>query len=788
MKSKNLYDLFLRRLVMKNICLALLIVMSAVSVGYSEKFTIAVLPDTQYYTRSSSYVTQPASINIFKGMTQFIANNKTAMNIVFVAHMGDVVNDRSNYTSQWTYAVEAMTTLKNANIPMGMCAGNHDHDTWTDYGDYTVASGSTYWNNYFGASTSFFSGKSWYGGAYTNAFDNSGMTSWQTFTAGGINFLHIALELYPRDEALAWASNVIAAHPGYSVIVSTHAYLHDSTNTEPKYQSSSWRTGYAPNNAQEIWDKFIKVNPQIIMVLSGHECYSNYLLEKNNSGGNVLQILTDLQDVSSGSGMGTGGGWMRFIEFDTTAKMIHVRTYSSLLGKYSTDPSLTDGSTYARTNAPFNYADGSDSDSDKGDGFLLAMSNPGSADFYIAMDVNTAYQGSHIHGLYKTVQIAPEYGYWAVGGLTFDPASTSIDGNYNKIYWCNRVNPDGWQGIYEVDIYNEMYNEWPLALGSIDQPYDITVNPTSGTYYVCNSISARVYSVANLGTSSFSVVKMLDGYDYDGDDDPVSIDMVPTGFGGGYAEGTDIVLFDNGVNVNEDEAIFILYSTSVYTSENYALLWEDGTDTSNNDIRGATNNVDGFAYFARVEMPSDVIGTSSKCYINRIKGDGVLQRVFMSVNGETLASSNLDDAIAINPVDGSVWLVVSNYGGNSSIRGFYRVDVANATLISGSDYIATTTLEFMGEYNVGVNSMAFSPDGKLLAVGCPTSPNKIYIYSTEAIDTTPVNCSDALAKGYKLGGDLNSDCAVDFKDLNLLVGQWLNCVVPGDAGCSQPWE
>lgn len=774
---------------MKNICLALLIVMSVVSVGYSAKFTIAVLPDTQYYTRSSTYVSQPASINIFKGMTQFIANNKTAMNIVFVTHMGDVVNDRSNYTSQWTYAVDAMNTLKNANIPMGMSPGNHDHDTWTDYGDYTVASGLTYWNSYFGASSSFFSGKSWYGGAYTNSYDTSGGTSWQTFTAGGINFLHISLELYPRDEVLAWASNVIAAHPGYSVIVTTHAYMHDSTNSTAKFQSSSWRTGYSPNNGQEIWDEFIKVNPQIIMVLCGHEAYSNYILEKNNAGGNVLQILTDFQTVPSDDtgNLGTGAGWMRLIEFDTTAKMIHVRTYSSLLGKYSTDASLTDGSAYARKYAPFNYADGSDSDSNKGDGDLLAMGSAGSADFYVAMDVNTAYKGSNIYGLYKTVQIAPEFGYWAVGGLIFDPVSKSIDGNYDKIFWCNRVNQDGWQGIYGVNIYDGTYSEWPLALGSIDQPYDITVNPANSTYYVCNSITPRVYSVTNLGTSSFSVVKMLDSYDLSGDDDPVSLGIVPTGFGGGYAEGTDIVLFDNGVNVDADEAIFILNSASTYTSEMYSFLWEDGTTTSNNDIRGATSNTDGFAYFARVSIPSDDSGSGVKCYINRIKGDGVLQRVFLNVNGETIASGVLDDAIAINPVDGSLWLVVSNYAGNTDVRGFYRVDVAHATLISGNDYMANATLEFMGNYNVGVNSMRFSPDGKLLAVGCPTSPNKIYIYSTTAIDTTPVNCADALKKGYKLDGDLNNDCTVDFKDLNLLAGQWLNCVVPGAAGCTQPW-
>jgi hypothetical protein len=104
-------------------------------------------------------------------------------------------------------------------------------------------------------------------------------------------------------------------------------------------------------------------------------------MDLNNDGGKVWQILSDYQDApSDGSGsLGLGGGWFRLMTFDTYTGMVHVRTYSSLWGKYSNDPVFTDGSTYARTYAPFNYAD-------DGTGALLISTNSASSDFYIRID------------------------------------------------------------------------------------------------------------------------------------------------------------------------------------------------------------------------------------------------------------------------------------------------------------------------------------------------------------------------------------------------------------------
>lgn len=359
------------KMFLKTFCFyaVVLLICSVYSVSFGETFTIAVIPDTQCYV--SNYCTQEASADIFRNEAQFIVNNRAAMNIVFVSHLGDIWNNSATPSedNERTRSVIAMNILKDANIPMAIVPGNHDYDQGTGNG-YTYISGSTLWTSYYGASTSYFSGKSWYGGSYINGTDASGMTSWQTFHAGSWDFLHIALEIEPSDDVLAWVQDVINEHPGWPTIVTIHEYINPigqymGVPQTPEIYSSKLRQAAHPlyNSDEQIWNEFIKVNPQIFMVLCGHAFLGEELCayrrtDLNNSGYGVYQILSDYQGVKSNNPvtLGRGGGWIRLMEFDTTLKTIRVRTYSVLLGKYSDDPSLTDGSTYARTWARFNYA------------------------------------------------------------------------------------------------------------------------------------------------------------------------------------------------------------------------------------------------------------------------------------------------------------------------------------------------------------------------------------------------------------------------------------------------
>jgi hypothetical protein len=720
------------------------------SAAQAETFTVAVLPDTQDYCNDN--MEQNESINIFKGETQFIANNRAAMNIVFVSHLGDVVSHRSSYWAEWSRAVSAMNNLKNTGIPMGMAPGNHDYDDSTD----GVMYNSTYWNSYFGPSTSYFSGKSWYGGACINGTDTSGMSSWQTFSAGGIYFLHIAFELDPSDDVLAWADNLIATHPNYRVIITNHAYMSSAGN---RYQPpSTLRATYPNNSSQEVWDEFIKTHSQIFMVLCGHSSGTYCRVDNNNDGHKVYQIESDYQNVPSddGSGnLGLGGGWFRLMEFDTDTGAIHIRTYSSLHNKYSNDPLFTDGSEYARYYAPFNYDGG-------GTGDLYPQDHPKSSDFYIynAFSPNVK---THIDGVYNSFDAASVSTIYKTTGLSFDRQSTAPDGNYDKLYMTNYSSDPAQRGLYAIDIYNGSYGS-RIALSGVDSPIASAVDFQNRVYVTYTGTSSlwRVTNLSGIPETTQIVANNLMGSVSASDDDPFSMGVVPNNFGGGFSAGTDVIVFDNGVDNNYAESVYVVRTIT----GNSTILWTTGNDGIDNNLRGAVDEYGGYAYWCEGTLPSETIEGLVKYYIYRVNGNGVYQKIYFSLS---FFGPGVGDGLAVNPADGSVWLPIVNADDSKSI---IRLNIADATAFNGSNLLADWGEEFvlindneLVGNDISMNGMVFSPDGKLLAIagygsGVPAD-NKIVVLNV--IPLCKIGYTD---------GDLNGDCRIDFGDFAILAANW----------------
>ncbi len=309
------------------LCVAAL-AMSTVTIAYSEKFKIAVMPDTQIYTMSGSYDER------FHAQTQWIAANYQSQNIVFVSQLGDLTENASS--DQFRRADECMdrigTALNNV-LPYSACIGNHD---WSDTGN-TSSSSANYRSN-FGPSR--YAGCSWYGGYYTVAGNDNrtGLSSYQTFTGGGYEFLHINLEYSPTTDVYAWVQSVLDSHKGIPTIISTHSYLTDN---------SAGTGGSRNGTGEDIWNNLIKSNSQIFMVLCGHEHegpdgkdgeYAQ--ISYNSDGEPVYEMLSNYQDyyTSSLKNMLNGGeAWMRLVEFDTDADKINMTTYNPETNKYQTD-------------------------------------------------------------------------------------------------------------------------------------------------------------------------------------------------------------------------------------------------------------------------------------------------------------------------------------------------------------------------------------------------------------------------------------------------------------------
>jgi hypothetical protein len=278
----------------------------------NENFTIVVLPDTQGYTKDYPW--------LFDNQTQWILDNKEALNIVFVTQLGDLVNSYGNIT-QWENANCSMSKL-DGNVRWGVLPGNHD-------GFYGVPNDLTNYDNYFGYQR--FSDKSWYGGAYKTG-DKA--NSYQLFSAGGDDYL-FHIQYNPSDDVLFWASNVIDQYPDSRVIVSTHDYIRGPYNPDRR-----------SDIGERIWYSLIKQHAdQIFLVLCGHAGTQSSITDTVN-GHVVYQPLSDYQNETN-----IESGWLRILEFCPAQDKISVKTYSPYLNEYKTDPQSEFTLDYSMTGA-----------------------------------------------------------------------------------------------------------------------------------------------------------------------------------------------------------------------------------------------------------------------------------------------------------------------------------------------------------------------------------------------------------------------------------------------------
>lgn len=271
-------------------------------------FSIVALPDTQAYAANSP--------ETFDAEVQWILDHLAEQRIVFVTHVGDIVDDNAS-ASQWNVAKSSMRKLHGA-VPYGLSVGNHD----------MVTSNGESSNFQAVFPESLFSEFSWYGGAYKN-----NANSWQTFCAGGIDFIIVHLECNAPDDVLEWAGNILDNHPGLRAIVTTHMYLgplEKPQKPEDYYDAPKGRMrwkkchGSAGNTPQQMWDKCFRKHKNLSMILCGDQSRTQafYQCSTGDAGNAVHEVLSDYRD-----------GYLRVYRFVPSKDLVDVFTYSPTLNK-----------------------------------------------------------------------------------------------------------------------------------------------------------------------------------------------------------------------------------------------------------------------------------------------------------------------------------------------------------------------------------------------------------------------------------------------------------------------
>jgi 3',5'-cyclic AMP phosphodiesterase CpdA len=278
----------------------------------ASRFTLAVLPDTQFYSRyAESQFEKPDRYgegnNPFAAQTEWLAQNADALHIPFVAHLGDVV-DQVDQDVEWRTADEAMQTLDDADLPYSILAGNHDvRNSADDFFDDQYDLAAEPYLQYFGKDRA--AEQSTYGGS-----DPTGMNTYHVFEAEGQQFMVLALSWRASDATLRWADEVMAAHPTVPVILTSHEVLNiEADGVTPKETEYGLR----------LWDQLIRGNDQVFMTLNGHFHGSTQLVKTNDAGHAVTEIVMDYQMAYEG-----GNGYLGLFEFDLTNGTISAQTAS----------------------------------------------------------------------------------------------------------------------------------------------------------------------------------------------------------------------------------------------------------------------------------------------------------------------------------------------------------------------------------------------------------------------------------------------------------------------------
>ena len=287
----------------------------------ADSTVFVVLPDTQVYALEYP--------GVFAGQTAWIADNVEALNIRYVFHLGDVVNDGT--VGEWKRARDAMARLDGV-VPYMVVPGNHDYQHWEKALNRNTSLSS--WFTYDEASA-----LPTFGGAYVKGLTEN---TYHLFSAAGHDWIALALEWGPRDEVVAWADAVMHEHHDRLGILVTHAYLnnddrrYDHTDKlhSQAFNPHNYEMPGTVNDGEELWQKLVRRH-RFVMTLSGHVLGdgAGYLASRTDLGNTCHQMLSNYQMRAMG-----GEGYLRILEIHPDGRTVAVRTYSPLLGGHLSKP------------------------------------------------------------------------------------------------------------------------------------------------------------------------------------------------------------------------------------------------------------------------------------------------------------------------------------------------------------------------------------------------------------------------------------------------------------------
>jgi len=320
-------------------------------------FSMAIMPDTQNEVSFQSVVQN----NLFGNRTDYLVTNKDALNLRFVLHSGDVSNwgendDTQKFSdgkTQFQRASDAMRSVEAAGIPYVLSFGNHDtkavcpggagcQNANPDAGLRQSPEFNKYFANRFGNPTSPYLEKRYvsYCTAAASVPQSNPLCNisngYTLFEAGGLNWMVLSLELWPRTQVLNWAKDVIGRHKNYNVIVVTHSYLGSDGNVLAGFNDGPYGTPgkVDEHSPKELFDTVISKYSNVRFVFSGHAGMAASGVQTGDSGNRIASYLECFHAQTNP---------VRILQIDATGNTATSYVYAPLAKQYWNGSSFISG-------------------------------------------------------------------------------------------------------------------------------------------------------------------------------------------------------------------------------------------------------------------------------------------------------------------------------------------------------------------------------------------------------------------------------------------------------------
>lgn len=261
-----------------------------------------------YATLEDALAVQPRTGYPFN----WIVDNKDSKKIEYVFGVGDLTewNATCNAGGYWSWddefqqAKNQITKLDAAGIPYALVPGDHDEANRYVSGIYTQDGTRDYskYNEHFADLLA---------PRVTGYYEEGNCASYYiNFEVANTKYMLLALEVGAPNRVLDWANEVVAANPDRRVIITTHSFMYSDgtrvgTDDEGTHNYSGNDGDNIRNNGEQMWDEFVKLHSNIVMVLSGHIVSSDLVWrqDKGVNGNTVTQILVNPQYMDASYGM-----------------------------------------------------------------------------------------------------------------------------------------------------------------------------------------------------------------------------------------------------------------------------------------------------------------------------------------------------------------------------------------------------------------------------------------------------------------------------------------------------